>query len=165
MSMKSFDKFCEHIILGEPGSEKEIFDERQKYLRTQITLRVLTIYAGFSALLVLANDMMGFLESCFAGLVFAASVMYVVWVIYAAAKECLFGVQGKQTITTALTVIAEVPVFSFLLLSGKDEKTFMVVEQGRLTDRFVIIVSLVLFAISALTVIIADQVKKHHRTD
>lgn len=165
MSMKSFDKFCERIILGEPGSEKEIFDERQKYLRTQITLRVLAIYAGFSALLVLANDMMGFLESCFAGLAFAASVMYMVWVIYAAAKECLFGVQGKQTITTALIVIAEVPLFILLQLSDKDEKPFMVIEQGRLTDRFVIMVSLVLFAISALTVIIADQIKKHHRAD
>lgn len=41
MSMKSFDKFCERIILAEPGSQKEIFDERQRQQRTQLTVEAL----------------------------------------------------------------------------------------------------------------------------
>lgn len=67
MSMKSFDKFCEKMILGEPGSEKEIFDERQKQLRTHILVQSLVIYAIASALCVVLNEFTGFLESCLFG--------------------------------------------------------------------------------------------------
>ena len=44
MSLKSFDKFCERMILAEPGSEKEIYDERQKQIRTQLTVEALTVF-------------------------------------------------------------------------------------------------------------------------
>jgi len=65
MSMKSFDKFCERIILAEPGSQKEIFDERQRQQRTQLTVEALLIYCAASALCVLLNEDFGFLESSF----------------------------------------------------------------------------------------------------
>ena len=72
MSMKSFDKFCEKMILGEPGSEKEIYDERQTQLRTHILVQSLVIYAIASALCVVLNEFIGFLESDFSGMVFVA---------------------------------------------------------------------------------------------
>ena len=94
MSMKSFDKFCEKMILGEPGSEKEIFDERQKQLRTHILVQSLVIYAIASALCVVLNEFIGFLESDFSGMVFVAGAVYLWWVIFLAVKECMFGVSG-----------------------------------------------------------------------
>lgn len=62
MSLKSFDKFCERMILAEPGSQKEIFDERQKIVRSRITIEALLIF-GCSAIL---NCMI--MEECSNGL-------------------------------------------------------------------------------------------------
>lgn len=76
MSMKSFDKFCERIILAEPGSQKEIFDERQRQQRTQLTVEALLIYCAAAALCVLMNEVFGFLESSFSGMVFIAAARF-----------------------------------------------------------------------------------------
>lgn len=46
MSMKSFDKFCERMITAEPGSEKEIFDERQNVMRMRLAIEALLICVG-----------------------------------------------------------------------------------------------------------------------
>lgn len=56
MSLKSFDKFCERMILAEPGSEKEIYDERQKQIRTQLTVEALTVFGAMSMLAVMINE-------------------------------------------------------------------------------------------------------------
>ncbi len=48
MSLKSFDKFLENYILGQPNSKKEIMDERQKIARTQILAEALIIFSGLS---------------------------------------------------------------------------------------------------------------------
>ena len=98
MSMKSFDKFCERIILAEPGSQKEIFDERQRQQRTQLTVEALLIYCAAAALCVLMNEVFGFLESSFSGMVFIAAAAFLWWNIRALVKGCLFGVSGKQGI-------------------------------------------------------------------
>ncbi len=45
MSMKSFDKFCESIIMNDPKSRKEIFDERQKIVRKSIYTEALIGYS------------------------------------------------------------------------------------------------------------------------
>ncbi len=54
MSMKSFDKFCERLILAEPGSEKEVFDERQRLIQQRLAVEALLIYVGVT----LINTMM-----------------------------------------------------------------------------------------------------------
>ena len=41
MSLKSFDKFCERLILSEPGSQKEVFDERQNVMRSRLAIEAL----------------------------------------------------------------------------------------------------------------------------
>lgn len=58
MSLKSFDKFCENIILGEPSSpkQKQIFDERQNILRSRLITEALIIFAVRSALNTMVMD-------------------------------------------------------------------------------------------------------------
>ena len=153
MSMKSFDKFCEKMILGEPGSEKEIFDERQKQLRTQILVQALVIYAVASALCVMLNEIIGFMESDFAGMAFCAGAAYLWWVISLAAKECMFGVSGKQVLYNALFAIALVPTYILMMLSDEDEP-IAIVKNGALTDRFVVLAALFLYIIATVIIIV-----------
>lgn len=153
MSMKSFDKFCEKMILGEPGSEKEIFDERQKQLRTQILVQSLVIYAVASALCVMLNEIIGFMESDFAGMAFCAGAVYLWWVISLAAKECMFGVSGKQVLYNALFAIALVPTYILMMLSNEDE-LLAIVKNGALTDRFVVLAALFLYIIATVIIIV-----------
>lgn len=154
MSMKSFDKFCEKMILGEPGSEKEIFDERQKQLRTQILVQSLVIYAVASALCVMLNEIIGFMESDFAGMAFCAGAVYLWWVISLAAKECMFGVSGKQVLYNALFAIALIPTYIFMMLSDEDEPPLAIVKNGALTDRFVVLAALFLYIIATVIIIV-----------
>lgn len=153
MSMKSFDKFCEKMILGEPGSEKEIFDERQKQLRTQILVQALVIYAVASALCVMLNEIIGFMESDFAGMAFCAGAAYLWWVISLATKECMFGVSGKQVLYNALFAIALVPTYILMMLSDEDEP-IAIVKNGALTDRFVVLAALFLYIIATVIIIV-----------
>ncbi len=153
MSMKSFDKFCEKMILGEPGSEKEIFDERQKQLRTQILVQSLVIYAVASALCVMLNEIIGFMESDFAGMAFCAGAVYLWWVISLAAKECMFGVSGKQVLYNALFAIALVPTYILMMFSNEDEP-LAIVKNGALTDRFVVLAALFLYIIATVIIIV-----------
>lgn len=153
MSMKTFDKFCEKMILGEPGSEKEVFDERQKQLRTQILVQSLVIYAVVSALCVMLNELIGFVESSFSGMAFCAGAVYLWWVISLAAKDCMFGVSGKQVLYNALIAIALVPAYIIMMLPDEDEPTLAIVKNGALTERFVILAALLLYIIATVIII------------
>lgn len=160
MSMKSFDKFCEKIILGEPGSEKEIFDERQKQQRTQLTLISLAIYAAASALVVMLNEVTpGFLESSFSGLLLCAGVAYLIWVIMAARKGCLFGVSGSQVITNAVFLLSMVPCYTIMLLPDEDEEPFAIIRNGKLTVNAVVLFAFAMMAVSAV-IVIASNIRK-----
>lgn len=161
MSMKSFDKFCEKIILSEPGSEKEIFDERQKQMRTQLIVQALTIYAVTSAACVMLNENIGFLESSLSGMVFIAGAAYLWWVILAAVKGCLFGVFGKQVIYNAIMDIALIPGFIVMIMPEDDEHPFAFVRNGVLTTRGVLIAAYAMFIVSSIVIVALNIRKKH----
>lgn len=160
MSMKSFDKFCEKIILGEPGSEKEIFDERQKQQRTQLTLFSLSIYAGASALVVMLNEVTaGFLEGSFSGMLLCAGAAYLIWVIMAARKGCLFGVSGSQVITNSISLLSMALCYTLMLLPDEDEESFAVIRNGKLTENAAVLFALAMMAVSAV-IVIASNIRK-----
>lgn len=161
MSMKSFDKFCEKIILSEPGSEREIFDERQKQMRTQLLVQALTIYAVASAACVMLNEDIGFLESSLSGMVFIASAAYLWWVILAAVKGCLFGVSGKQVIYNAIFDIALIPVIIVMIMPEDDEPPFTFVRNGVLTTHGMLIAAYALFIVSSIVIVALNIRKKH----
>ena len=161
MSMKSFDKFCEKMILGEPGSEKEIFDERQNQLRTHILVQSLVIYAIASALCVVLNEFIGFLESDFSGMVFVAGAVYLWWVISLAVKECMFGVSGKQVLYNALTVIVLIPIYVMIILPDEDEPPFAIAINGALTEKAVVLAALLLYMIATVIILVSYYRTRH----
>ena len=143
MSMKSFDKFCERMILAEPGSQKEIYDERQRQQRTQLTVESLVVYCVLTLLMVLLNENIGFLESSFSGMVFFAGAAFLWWNIRTAAKGCMYGVSGKQGIYNALCAVAEIPLFAIILYH--DDESLQIVVNGSLSSYIVIAAGLLLY--------------------
>lgn len=152
MSMKSFDKFCENLILGKSGSEKEIYDERQKIARMHLTVESLAVYVVLSALtLVIQDEFVRLCESSFFILAMCGSAAYLWWVIRCAYKECLFGVSGKKVIYTATFLIFYLPTILIIeLLPDSDEFTLMT-ESGMSDDLSLIICGVLFFASSIIT--------------
>ena len=95
MSLKSFDKLCERMILGEPGSRKEILDERQKIARTQIGVETLAI---FSCLTFINSLVMDLLYQWADGYAPPMLVFFMLCMIYfnfrCFFKGCLIGING-----------------------------------------------------------------------
>ena len=140
MSMKSFDKFCERIILAEPGSQKE----RQQ--RTQLTVEALLIYCAAAALCVLMNEVFGFLESSFSGMVFIAAAAFLWWNIRALVKGCLFGVSGKQGIYSTVVALAEIPLWIIFLYP--DGQPVQIIVNGTLSIFIVVTAGFSLYVVT-----------------
>ncbi len=161
MSMKSFDKFCENLILGKSGSEKEIYDERQKIARMHLTVEALAVYVVLSVLtLVIHDEFVSLCESSFFILALCGAAAYLWWVIRCVYKECLFGVSGKKVIDTATFLMFYVPVMLIIeLLPDSDEFTLMT-ESG-LSDELSLIICDVLLVVSCIITFAAY--KKYRR--
>ena len=154
MSMKSFDKFCENIILGEPTSRKEIFDERQKLQRTQLTVEALIVYAAMSAIAVMSNEIVyQWCEENFELMVLCMALCLLWWVIRNASKGSLFGVSGKGTQYSAIISLIWVPFYvsNFFL---NPEKKFTVVSNGMLSNEFVVSTAFIIYFATAIIVLI-----------
>lgn len=165
MSMKSFDKFCENLILGKSGSEKEIYDERQKIARMHLTVESLAVYVVLSALtLVIQDEFVRLCESSFFILAMCGAAAYLWWVIRCAYKECLFGVSGKKVIDSATFLIFYVPVVLLIdLLTDSDEFTLMT-ESG-LSDELSLIICGVLMVTSCIITFAAYKKYRRKQSD
>ena len=154
MSLKSFDKFCERMILAEPGNEKEIYDERQKQIRTQLTVEALTVFGAVSMLSVVINEtVFAWCEGCFPVMVLCAALSYGWWIIRNAVKGSLFGVSGKGVKYTAIMILCFSPIYEILILPD-NLKALSFIDNGKLTTETVIIVSLLLYMICAVVTLI-----------
>lgn len=165
MSMKSFDKFCENIILGEPASQKEIFDERQKQQRTQLTVEALIVYAVMSAIAVMLNEIgYQWCEGNFELMVLCMALCLLWWVIRNASKGSLFGVSGKGTLYSAIISLIWVPYYisTFFL---NPERAFAVVRSGMLSNEFVVSTAFVFyFAAAFVTLILKIRENKREKS-
>ncbi len=160
MSLKSFDKFCERMILAEPGSEKEIYDERQKQIRTQLTVEALTVFGAMSMLAVALNEtILQWCEGCFPVMVLCAALSYGWWVIRNAVKGSLFGVSGKGVKLTAIMILIYCPIYEILLLPDY-LGTLSFIENGKLTSETVVIASMIFYMICAVVTLVLYARKK-----
>ncbi|MBP1580654.1 MAG: hypothetical protein J6B57_11265 [Oscillospiraceae bacterium] len=157
MSMKSFDKFCEKIILGEPGSEKEIFDERQKQQRTQLLVEAFLFYSVATAVLLLLNEIdetPRFFESSFSVLALCAGAAVLWWTIRAAVKGCLFGVSGRQTLYSSIGLLFEIPLWVIMIMPDEGEPPFKLITSRGLSEKAAAGAGLIFIAVSALITVI-----------
>ena len=123
--------------------------------------KTLVIYAIASALCVVLNEFIGFLESDFSGMVFVAGAVYLWWVISLAVKECMFGVSGKQVLYNALTVIVLIPIYVMIILPDEDEPPFAIAINGALTEKAVVLAALLLYMIATVIILVSYYRTRH----
>ncbi|MBD5384274.1 MAG: hypothetical protein HDR72_04675 [Ruminococcaceae bacterium] len=151
MSLKSFDKFCERLILAEPGSQKEIFDERQNVMRSRLAIEALFIYAG----LTLVNSMIMELFYQWSESLMTVTLLFMVlcllwWEIRCALKGCLLAVSGRyaQKYSAAMGVFVGVlNGLRYVFDIGKED---FFVTNGRLSEDFVFALCFLLLIINGI---------------
>ena len=136
MSMKSFDKFCERMITGEPMQEKAVFDERQKVVRLRNGVIALGTYSGLTFLNTLLMECgLKWCESAFAPFVLFVPICAALFYILCAVKGALFDVKGTRAMKYTATMMCVYSVmFSVMYFPDEEHPIFV---DGVLSDVFV----------------------------
>ena len=144
MSLKSFDDFCAKMVNNEPLSQKEILDERQKITRQKITLQATIMFAIMCVANTLIMDFgLKWSESYAAPMMwfYLASIIY--WLIANSVKGSLFGIEGTVHVKRNGFVLVFISVVDGLSLIS-DEKELVVLKNGVLSNRFMMLIMLVI---------------------
>ncbi len=166
MSLKSFDKFCEKLILAEPSSQKEIFDERQKLIREHITFNSVLLFAGLSATNTLMMDWG--LQWCgmyFAPMILFYVISYIYWIIANALKGSLFGVGGTKFVKSNAFIMIFISALN-LLSKAVDMEDFSVLEGGMLSVEFIGVIAFSLLLAAGISALVLahryEKAQKEH---
>lgn len=166
MSLKSFDKFCESIIMGEPKSLKEILDERQKLMRSRISVEALLIF-GCSAILncMVMEEIYKWAESQLAAMMLLMTVCLMYWQIRCAAAGCMIGTNGRagQTFTGVYVIFAGAFIFFTKTVDRVGEPDF-IIKNGALSKDFIgAVVVLIYIALGVFTLCVVRREKKRDK--
>ena len=151
MSLKSFDKFCENLILTKPGSEREIFDERQKVIRLQTAVETLLIFVIVCFINCIIMDFFcQWAESYSSTLLLTGMICVMYYIIKNAAKGSYVGINGRfarkiTSVTIFLMAVLNLAgrMFTFVSKGG-------IVINGMLSDDFLFAISFALLAVSGV---------------
>ncbi len=169
MSLKSFDKFCENMIMGEHVQPQDIFDERQNQLRAKITSECLYAYAFMTFIaLIIYEAGYAYCQSVIGVLAFCMAVCYLIWVIRNCKNGTLLGVKYEKTSFTASYILGLMIIYVFMLFFNHEEeittvKSFFIAD-GQLTECFVLILACVIMAISSVIVFTVMSKRKKSET-
>ena len=158
MSLKSFDKFCERMIMNEPVDRKEVFDERQNQLRSELTVEALWVYVGVSGIAAMINESVACFASVVSLLAVCASVAFLWWTIRCAAKDCMFGIKGIGAVSGAWVLLLE--AFAFIMMYVVDNDEPFIDENGLVGSRLMLGIGLLVLMISSLIVIVISIKRK-----
>lgn len=151
MSLKSFDKFCERLILTEPGSQKEIFDERQNVMRSRLAIEALFVYVGLTFVNSMVTEMFyQWAESMMTVTLLFAVICLLWWEIRCAVKGCLLAVSGRyaQKYSAIMCIfIGALNGIRYVFDIGKED---YFVTNGRLTDDFVFALCFLLLIVNGI---------------
>ncbi|MCM1165225.1 MAG: hypothetical protein NC299_06375 [Lachnospiraceae bacterium] len=145
MSMKSFDKFCEKMILAEPSSQKEIFDERQNVMRSRLAIEALLIYVGLTVVNSMVMEIFyQWAESWMTVMMLFMVICLAWWSVRCAVKGCLLPVSGREAQKYSAVISIFVGALNMLryIFNIGEEDYF--VKNGRLTGDFVFALSFLL---------------------
>lgn len=168
MSLKSFDKFCENIIMGEPKYEKDVFDERQNQLRGKVKLEGFQLYAMLSMLaLIIYEAGYAYCEGVIAILAFCAAVSYLWWVLRGLHFGCIIGMKFAQQENAAAALLGEMLVFGFVeyrqFTRDKQAGESFFVNNGQLSEHFVIAMAMAVMLIASVIILVA--VSRHRKAE
>ena len=147
MSLKSFDKFCEDLILKEPGSEKIIYDERQKIVQMKLGIETLTIFGTLAILNCFVMDMIyQYAESYTLPILLMMMLCAYYYNFRCAAKDCLIGINGAKALKySSLSSIFMGIALTFQYIF-KEREVYLPIVDGQLSEDL-------LFSIAAVLVL------------
>lgn len=140
MSLKSFDKFCEDLILKQPGSEKVVLDERQKIMRSKILIEALVIFSSLALINCLIMDMAyQWAETYAAPLLIFMVICACYYNIRCAAKDCLVGINGERSAKFSAGYCIFLGIMMMIKFIFSDDEERLLFADGKLTDNFCIL--------------------------
>ena len=153
------------MVNNEPLSQKEILDERQKITRQKITLQAVILFAILCVANTLIMDFgLKWSESYAAPMMwfYIASVIY--WLVANSIKGSLFGIEGTIHVKRNGFVFIFISVVDGLTLIT-DEKELVVLKNGVLTNRFMLLIMLVMALIlGIISFILAFRYNKKQKS-
>lgn len=123
MSLKSFDDFCARIVNNDPVQQKEIFDERQKIVRSQLTIRALWAFVIAASINILVMECgPQWCESYVLSTAIFGAAANLYWVAANARRGTLFGINGTMSAATqAAMFFADGLLIPFVILYNNEE--------------------------------------------
>lgn len=99
MSLRSFDKFCEKVVSADKNTtyEKEVFDERQKIMRSQLGIEAFSVFAAAALICCFSMDFVCKWAESITAILAMLGVLSLLWfLIRCEAKGCMVAASGKQ---------------------------------------------------------------------
>lgn len=167
MSMKSFDKFCEKLILGEPASQKEILDERQKIIRMRIIAETL---GAFAALLMVNNFIMEnvykWADDFFMPIAPLMTVCLMYYTVRCFAKDCLIGINGAYSAKFAAGYAIFLGIMMLLTILPGENEEFIFIADGKATAVFLKLITWIMFVVyGILSFILIKKAQKRRERE
>lgn len=168
MSLKSFDKFCENLILTEPGSEKIIYDERQKLVQMKLGIETLMIFGGLAVLNCLVMDMFyQYAQSYTMPIVLILMFCAYYYNFRCAAKECLIGINGVRSLkySSASSIFVGIMLAVQYIFSDKER---IPIVNGQLSNDFLFLIAVIIvigYGITMLILVRHIDKKKNGRSE
>lgn len=162
MSLKSFDKFCEKIINGEPVDNKDIFDERQERIRTKNLVIALVCFGSLCALNTLFMECgMQWSESYFMPIAIFMGICYLGFLLSSARQGSLFGINGTSKATMTASILLGQGIVLLLVKLVDKEESFCVIKDGKVSAIFLMVLFFVCEIVCAvITFVLAHKFNK-----
>lgn len=124
MSLKSFDDFCAKIVNNDPIEQKEVYDERQNMIRTQLTKRALWLFVIMSGInLIIMECGPQWCESWVLSTAFFGAVAHLYWTVANIKRGSLFGLHGTTPIVSQIGFLFGEGLFIPILILTDDSNT------------------------------------------
>ncbi|MCH5199759.1 MAG: hypothetical protein J1F60_02275 [Oscillospiraceae bacterium] len=169
MSLKSFDKFCESLILTEPGSEKIIYDERQKIMQMKLGVETLIIFGAAAVLNCLVMDLFyQYAESYTMPIVIFMMLCAYYYNFRCAAKDCLIGINGAKALkySSVSSIFVGIGLSAQFILRERD--SYLPIADGQLSDDLLFSIAAVLglgYGITMLILVGHIEKKKNGQSE
>lgn len=127
MSLKSFDDFCAKIVNNDPiTTQKDIFDERQTVVRSQLTTRALwgfVIMSGINLIIMECGPQ--WCESWVLSTALFGAIAYLYWVCANARHGTLFGINGTAPLSSQLGFLfCDGIILPLMIMNDEDNADF-----------------------------------------
>ena len=169
MSLKSFDKFCEKLILTEPGSEKIIYDERQKIMQMKLGVETLVIFGAAAVLNCLVMDLFyQYAESYSMPIVLIMLFCAYYYNFRCAAKDCLIGINGAKALKYSSVSSIFVSIGLAFQYIFKERDGYLPIVDGQLSDDLLASIAAVIvlgYGITMLILVRHVEKKKNGKSD